>query len=380
MQINKKIMQYFLCMNFSNNYYYLYIAWFFNKINQMIDISNAKLERVIIHRVGNKALEDVIIVSEQLLSLTDSLEELLKRYFLSSFKFSELYNLDYDTSPTLNPLHKAATNIFDDNETLISQSGEIASLLYEVSLNPKIKGGELWVALFSNCIINDEVTDAVGLFRSENREDFLKIFSSDNVFEVQSDRGIFTGKLDKGCLIFNSFKDDGYIVAVTDNGKSLDSRFWIDDFLILKQREDDYFFTQMAMRLCHNFVAEKLPDEYQINRVDQADLLNKSMEFFKEHSDFKVDNFAEEVMVQPELVDKFTHYKKQFEHEQDIKVPDEFMISENAVKKQAKVFKSVIKLDKNFHIYVHGNREFITRGVDEKTGLNYYQVFFKEEN
>ena len=346
----------------------------------MVDISNAKLEKAIIHRVGNKALDDVIIISDETLSLTDSLEELLKRYFLSNFKFDELYNFDYDTAPSLNPLHKVATNIFDDNELLVQQSGEIAKMLYEVSLNPKIKGGELWIALFSNCIVNDEVTDAVGIFKSENREDFLKILSSDNVFEIQSDRGIYTGKLDKGCLVFNAFKEEGYVVAVNVSGKSIDSKFWIDDFLILKQREDDYFHTQMAIRMCHNFVTEKLPDEYQINRVDQADLLNKSMDFFKERSDFKVDEFAEEVMVQPEIVKEFTHYKKQFEQEQDIEVPDEFMISENAVKKQSKVFKSVIKLDKNFHIYVHGNREYIKRGIDENTGLNYYQVFFKEEN
>jgi hypothetical protein len=40
-------------------------------------------------------------------------------------------------------------------------------------------------------------------------------------------------------------------------------------------------------------------------------------------------------------------------------------LNEKAVKKQARVFKSVIKLDKNFHIYVHGNRNLIERGTDE---------------
>ena len=40
--------------------------------------------------------------------------------------------------------------------------------------------------------------------------------------------------------------------------------------------------------------------------------------------------------------------------------------------------KSVIKLDKNFHIYVHGNRELIEQGEDEKG--KYYKVYFKEES
>jgi hypothetical protein len=41
------------------------------------------------------------------------------------------------------------------------------------------------------------------------------------------------------------------------------------------------------------------------------------------------------------------------------------IIPESAVKKQARSIKSIIKLDKNFHIYVHGHRELIEQGVDE---------------
>ena len=40
---------------------------------------------------------------------------------------------------------------------------------------------------------------------------------------------------------------------------------------------------------------------------------------------------------------------------------DTFYISDAAVKKQSRSFKSVIKLDKNFHIYVH-----VEQGEDEK--------------
>ena len=59
-------------------------------------------------------------------------------------------------------------------------------------------------------------------------------------------------------------------------------------------------------------------------------------------------------------------------------MPESYDISESAVKKQARAYKSVIKLDKNFHIYVHGNRELIEQGEDEKG--KYYKVYFKEES
>ncbi|MFQ9503659.1 MAG: hypothetical protein ACLR1G_06560 [Alistipes indistinctus] len=41
--------------------------------------------------------------------------------------------------------------------------------------------------------------------------------------------------------------------------------------------------------------------------------------------------------------------------------------------------KSVIKLDRNFHIYVHGNNQYIRKGYDEETCMNYYQLLFNEE-
>jgi hypothetical protein len=49
------------------------------------------------------------------------------------------------------------------------------------------------------------------------------------------------------------------------------------------------------------------------------------------------------------------------------------------VKKQSKVYKQVLKLDRNFHIYIHGNNEFIERGFDEEKNMNYYKVYFREE-
>ena len=55
-----------------------------------------------------------------------------------------------------------------------------------------------------------------------------------------------------------------------------------------------------------------------------------------------------------------------------------FTISESAVKKQARSLKSVIKLDKNFHIYIHGDRELIEKGEDKKG--KFYKVYYQEEN
>ena len=70
---------------------------------------------------------------------------------------------------------------------------------------------------------------------------------------------------------------------------------------------------------------------------------------------------------------------QEYQLEHDMTVPDSFGISDSALKKQSRNFKSVIKLDKNFHVYVHGDTKMIKKGVDPETGMNYYQLFFNEE-
>ena len=57
---------------------------------------------------------------------------------------------------------------------------------------------------------------------------------------------------------------------------------------------------------------------------------------------------------------------------------DNFAISADAVKRQARVFKSVLKLDTNFHLYIHGDREKIERGVDE-SGRKYDTIYYEQE-
>jgi hypothetical protein len=176
-------------------------------------------------------------------------------------------------------------------------------------------------------------------------------------------------------------KDKGYLVSMVDNTiKGNDPHYWADDFLGVCPRKDDFYKTQNMLSLCKSFVADKLVEEYEVSKADQADLLNKSVKFFKSKESFDLDEFATEVIQQPEIIESFKKYKNEFQREWDLNVPDSFDISGDAVKKQARVFKSVIKLDKNFHIYIHGKRDFIVKGFDKSTGMHFYQLFFEEEN
>ena len=59
---------------------------------------------------------------------------------------------------------------------------------------------------------------------------------------------------------------------------------------------------------------------------------------------------------------------------------DDFVISPTAVKKNQKFMKSVVKLDKNFHIYVHGRHDYVEKGYDEDKALKFYKLYYTNED
>ena len=343
------------------------------------DFLETSIESFYTHRVGNKLTNDGVLLAKRAVVVDNDLKDLLVHYFVSPFKSSEYYNFYHDIDLNMNEAFVCARNIFDNPDTLLEQSVSLAKHLYEQSTHPKIKSGEFYVVYFKDCILDGEMVDAVGLFKSENKDTFLKVYPSGEGFEIESEQGININKLDKGCLIFNTEKENGYVVSVIDNtNRGVEAQYWIDDFLNVRQRKDEYYNTQNILSLCKHFVKDELPQQFEVSRADQVDFLNKSIQFFKENDNFNADEFTNKVIAQPEIIDSFNQYKSSYQKDYDIEFVDNFMISEGAVKKQARAFKSVIKLDKNFHIYVHGNRNLIEQGEDDKG--KFYKVYYREES
>ncbi len=347
----------------------------------MINPDFAKLECIVLHKIGNKLNEEGIRFSKSPILPDMEISELLLKYFFSPFKQNEYFNLYHDTDIKLNEVYSYVSAVFADPQQLYEQSVNIAKHLYEQSVHPKIKSGEMYVTFIKDCLLDGESMDAIGIFKSETRDTYLKVYPSGEGFEIDSDAGININKLDKGCLIFNSESEKGFIVAVVDNlSKGSEAQYWIDNFLHIRTREDEYHHTQNILSLCKSFVVKNLPLEYDVTKADQADMLNNSLQFFKENESFSMDEFAENVMKEPQIIETFKQYKQSYEDEHDLKIADGFDISEAAVKKQTPSMKSIIKLDKNFHIYIHGKREMLEKGFDESTGMHFYKLFYKEEN
>jgi hypothetical protein len=147
----------------------------------------------------------------------------------------------------------------------------------------------------------------------------------------------------------------------------------------VKPVNDGFYQTNQFLGIAKNFVTEQLEEEFQVNKADKIDLLNRSVDYFKKHESFNKKEFEEQVFQDPGIIKSFRSFNDTYVEENDLEIDNSFAISQNAVKKQARVFKSVLKLDRNFHIYIHGDRDLIEQGVDEN-GRKYYKIYFEKES
>lgn len=345
----------------------------------MIQLYEALISKCIVHFVGNKANDDGVHIASKELSINAITLDAMGDYFFRSFiGIEDYYSFVHLSNVNLNTVYSYISSIFNNLNRFTTESANIAKFLYEQSSHPKIKAGELYIAYIQNCILDGCYTDAIGIFKSENKDKFLKLTATKQGYNINSEIGTNIKKLDKGCLIFNKKSDQGYVISVIDNtNKGTDARYWVDDFLHVKQIKDMYSNTENILTLAKSFVTKELPKTDLVSKNEQISLLNKALQYFKEHETFDLVGFTEEVIVEPEIVDKFKTYKNDFETSNDFTIDNKFQISESALKKQQKSYKRAINLDKKIQIIINGNSDCIERGTDSRG--KFYKIYYYNE-
>ncbi|MFN8257521.1 MAG: nucleoid-associated protein [Bacteroidales bacterium] len=345
----------------------------------MFYFADAVIDKLIVHQVGSRHENENLFITKKELDADEELYNILKVYFLSNFKDPVFYQFNLEEGENI--LYNLSSGIFESKEDFVELSQKIAQHLFEQSLYPRIKTGELYIAIINKCIIEDEMTTALGIFKSETKENFLKVKQQSDSFDIRSEIGVNINKLDKGCLIFNTEKEKGYKVCMVDlSGKSKDASYWKEEFLRISQRNDDFYQTQNYMQMFKGFVSEVFNERNGVERADQIDMLNRTAGYFEEKEEFDSHEFENKIIENQDVISAFHEFKDRYTEDRDLEMKDKFGISATAYKKGKSQFKSVLKLDKNFHIYIHGDRSRIVKGFDPKTGLHFYQVFYELEN
>lgn len=346
----------------------------------MPDLSVARLEYCAIHYAGNKNNDEGTILSKQLVSVSDEkTRNTLLKYFLNSFKEDDIQCFSHHTALEMNEVYTISTRLFADPESLLLRSVELVTHLYENTMHPNIPGGEVIVAYFDDCYLDGITCPAIGVFKVENKERFLRFEHNNGNYSASYNEGININKPDKACLIFEQDAENGYKVLVIENSKSGETRYWRDQFLGLKPASDQYQFTSRVLKMTRDFVTRELPSSHPLEKMDSVEFLNRSIDYFKSNDAFEQEDFAAAVFEDSEIVASFKKYDEDYCRYNEVPQSTHFEIDDRAVKKQARIFKSVLKLDKNFHIYIHGNRKMIEKGL-EPDGRKFYKIYFEEEN
>jgi hypothetical protein len=346
-----------------------------------MNFSNSYIESISVHLIGNKLNQQEIILSEKPLNINQELLMRLREYFLGRFSsVFEKYRFFHQSSLKYNEVYNYSKETFSDNSTFHETSINIAKHLYEQSIHPRVKSGELCVCLIKNYIVDNKTFDAIGIFKSENKNGFFEVDNLNRQFNIEYKEGIDINKVDKGCLILNTELKEGFQVFIIDNqNRGEEAQYWRDNFLGLNQISNEFHQTNQFLGIAKNFVTKQLDEEFEVTKADKIDLLNRSVEYFKTHETFDKKEFEEEVFQDSGIIKSFHNFDNTYRQENEIDITDSFDISPQAVKKQARVFKSVLKLDKNFDIYIHGNRGLIEQGVDID-GRKYYKIYYELEH
>ncbi|WP_018617430.1 hypothetical protein [Segetibacter koreensis] len=341
----------------------------------MIQIEETITSKIIFHRISSE--ENKCIFSNSLFDSSDDNEEsVFKKIFLKPFLSHSLtFEFKHEVDMDYNILFNLSKAIYEGGD-FIEKSKDISQHLISVSKHPHIKDGDFFVVKFDDIKLNNESYEGVGLYKFEDKESYIDTSVDNKEAAIKFRKGIGSRKPDKACLII--FAQEPYTLFIIDNNSN-ETEYWQNDFIKHKAKNDFINNTSNFLTLTKDFITAQIPTEYDVSKADQIDLLNRSVEYFKTHETFDKTEFEEEVFHHTTIIDSFRKFDETYRHENDMELSDNFEISEQAVKKQARVFKRVLKLDKNFHIYIHGNRELIEQGVDEN-GRKFYKIYYEEES
>ena len=347
----------------------------------MFDFTHAKINHIAVHHIGNKLYENQqLILSNQLLAIQEpELRATLKSYFIEKLETEELHALDIaELGKRQHPVYSITERFFSGEQQILETSIQLANLLYDCTMHPNIKPGDLFVLGISDVIFDDELVDGLGIFKVENKKSFLTL--NDHLDQMRIHQGIDLSKLDKAAILFNLSPEDGFRARILDtSNRSFEAHYWRDLFLKLKPVSSDFYQTKNYMNITKSYVSNQMSTDFDIQKADQIDLLNKSVNYFKEEKQFDENTFAELVFDDPQVIQSFNRYKDEYVDAHQVQLVPQFEISVPAVKKYQRSFRSVIKLDKNFHIYIHGDKSKIEKGSDH-TGRKFYKLFFDQES
>ena len=217
-------------------------------------------------------------------------------------------------------------------------------------------------------------------YLEDSKIDFLKFNQHNNELDFNINKGVKLQKIDKGCLILQTDKSDGYRVFSIDNN-SYDANYWKKSFLDIEEVMNDSYQTKHHLGMLSTF-SNTMKDEK--NTYVQKDFISQGIKLFNENEIITKDLIEQELLSPFDVVDSYSKFKSQYNKENNLDLEENFNVSTSTLKKEKKKIKSQINLDTKIQIKLdisEGDslKENIEKGFDEERKMHFYKVFFNEE-
>lgn len=285
----------------------------------------------------------------------------------------------FNASEKSNAIKDTIHDFFNHNGALSSLMTSLSNRLTRCSSHHLIKKGELMGVHLKDILIDDELVDGLVIAKMDVNAEVIQIEHEPEASIMNLIKGALLGKLDKACLILDMDEDEGYSIYLSSAAGKTEAKYWKDEFLCISPKEMGFAPTEQYLDLAQSFIKEQIYQEPSTNHVEKHGVLFDAGEFFKKNQQYNDHDWKKEVLGEkPERVEAWEQHKADYSRNTGNPLPDSFGISNLAVKQHSKYFKSVLKLDKNFHVYVHGDRSKIVHGVDDD-GRKFYKLYYEEE-
>lgn len=356
-------------------------------MNYTIFLEEAELQTVSLHRVGNKSRDEGYKTTEKPITPDETTKEILQAYFLGAFKLEKLYKFDNEHDLCMNNLYSLCKSAFNQERTFHYVTKDIAKFLYEKSNHVNIKSGELYVCQLENIIFDDEVVNGIGIFKSEDKETFLKLkVDESNEYYIDFQEGSNTKNIDKGCIILNIDQPNGFKVLHLDQ-RSADAQFFKDDFLCITEVKDEHYHTDAFLSSFKQFADKFYKSE---SKLLKAHFMQCCKDYFEHYKHFDYKEFKEIVFDDSYLdVEASEQLDLTLEDQMDNETIEEeyktegFYISKKVAKLSSRKLKPVIKLDTQMEIKIQSSSclldGFIEEGFDQEKEMKYYKLYFRNE-
>lgn len=350
----------------------------------MLDFTRSDMSHLIHHQVGNKGLGHPFMQSLSETNLQDDqIKHQLMLFLTQNFKSEIVYEFSKKDEDQVR-IHSVQDYVRDlfkvpTSEMFVQSSKYLSEHLYNMSMHPKCPGGTMYVAYFKDVVSDGELVDAIGIFKKEEDEQFLKPEIKEGYAVIETEYGQSIDKLEKGVLILNTAANDGFKIHVFDKGKKLKdiAFYWNEDFLSIQLKDTPYYQTSHQIMQILSFCEEVLTTGNNVAPMDRKMVENKTINFFTAKEKFNPKEFEGDVLQNnAELVHSYNDHKEGYQKTYQMKLKDDFDISQAAVKEKSKYAATMVHLDKNFEIKIKSRYDLIEQGQDEEKGLKYIKLFY----